>query len=148
MQPQPPSHGERSSVRLPRILVVDDEAGFTRLMKMNLEATGRYVVHAENDPQKAFHAATEFHPDLVLLDIMMPGLDGGDVASRFKNDAHLKRVPVIFLTATVRRAEVDARHGDFGGEHFLSKPIALPELLKCLDEHFASTDQKTLSMRA
>jgi CheY-like chemotaxis protein len=137
MQPQP--QAGHPTVRLPRILVVDDEAGFTRLMKMNLEATGRYVVHAENDPERALPAAVDFRPDLVLMDVMMPGLDGGDVAVRFQNHPRLKHVPLIFLTATVKRAEVDARHGEFGGQRFISKPIALPELLAILDDHFSAT---------
>ena len=120
----------------PRILVVDDEATFTRLLKLNLEGTGRYRVMTENDPLSALPAATHFKPDLVLMDVMMPGLDGGDVANLFSQDPDLRDIPIIYLTATVKHAEVDASHGEIGGLHFLSKPISLPELLKHLDEHF------------
>lgn len=147
MQPYFHPQGGHPAVRLPRILVVDDETGFTRLMKINLEATGRYVVHTENDPAQAVPAAVDFHPDLVLMDVMMPGLDGGDVANRFRGHARLKRVPIIFLTATVKRVEVEARHGDFGGQRFISKPIALPELLKILDEHFSDVGQPSPLLR-
>ncbi len=123
-------------VRLPRILVVDDEAGFTRLLKLNLECTGRYLVKVENDSGSAMETALDFHPDLVLMDVMMPGLDGGDLAYRFAGRPELKEVPIIFLTATVRHSEVESHAGCFGGLHFLSKPVALPELVACLEEHF------------
>ncbi len=121
----------------PRILVVDDEASFTRLLKLNLEGTGRYRVMTENDPLSALPAATHFNPDLILMDVMMPGLDGGDVANLFSKHPDLRHIPIIYLTATVRHAEVDASHGEIGGQHFLSKPISSSELLKHLDEYFA-----------
>ncbi|MFK7851296.1 MAG: PleD family two-component system response regulator [Akkermansiaceae bacterium] len=125
------------SPRISRILVVDDEVSFTRLLKLNLEATGRYEVLTENNPLVALPAAIYFKPDIVLMDVMMPGLDGGDVASRFGEHPELMDIPIIFLTATVRHSEVDERHGEIGGLHFLSKPVSMPELLGCLDEHFS-----------
>ena len=137
MQPLLAKQRDHPHDHLPRILVVDDEPGFTRLLKINLETTGRYVVRVENDPRLALPAALDFHPDLMLLDVMMPGLDGGDVANRFTNDPRLNQIPVVFLTATVRSEEVAAYHGNIGGLRFLSKPVALAELLACLDEHFA-----------
>lgn len=136
MQATLTDQGDIAHGRLPRILVVDDEVTFTRLLKLNLESTGRYSVRVENDPRLALPAALDFHADLVLLDVMMPDLDGGDVASRFASNPRLKQVPIVFLTATVKHAEVDAHHGSFGGLDFLSKPVALPELLACLDTHF------------
>ncbi len=137
MKPQFQRHPGLPAGRLPRVLVVDDEAGFTRLLKINLESSGRYLVKVENDSNSAVATALAFHPDLVLMDVMMPGLDGADVANRFAEHPELKDVPVIFLTATVRHSEVDSHDGRIGGLRFLSKPVALPELLECLDEHFA-----------
>jgi CheY-like chemotaxis protein len=137
MCPQPTTKNSPQTTHLPRILVVDDEAGFTRLLKANLEATRRYRVLTENNPLIALPAAIHFKPDLILMDVMMPGLDGGDVANLFSKHPDLRDIPIIFLTATVKHAEVDASHGEIGGLHFLSKPISLPELLKHLDEHFA-----------
>ena len=58
----------------------------TRMLKRNLEATYRYLVRTENSSANAVKAAGEFEPDLILLDVMMPGLDGGDVASQIKED--------------------------------------------------------------
>ena len=74
-------------------MVVDDEAGFTKLLKMNLEKTGKYEVRIENQSTKALEVAKEFQPDVVLLDIVMPDMDGGDVAAQFQDDPMLRRVP-------------------------------------------------------
>ena len=88
-----------------KVLVIDDEAGFTKLLKMNLEKTGDYEVRIENNSLKALDAAQEFSPDIVLLDIVMPGMDGGDVAAQFQDDPKLRRVPVVMLTALVSQGE-------------------------------------------
>lgn len=126
-----------ASPRKLRILVVDDEPSFTRLLKINLELTERYIVAAENDPHQALETALDFGPDLVLLDVMMPGVDGGDIADRFSDHDALADVPVVFLTATVTKSEVDERNGRFGGMCFLAKPIDLAGLQECLEKQFA-----------
>jgi CheY-like chemotaxis protein len=133
---QPAHNTEPLPARQRRILVIDDEASFTRLLKINLETTGGYAVHVENNPRRALSAALAFHPDLVLLDVMMHGLDGGDVVTRFNGHDELKLVPVIFLTATVRHEEVRGRAGNFGGQRFIAKPVDLPGLLECLEGFF------------
>lgn len=120
-----------------KILVVDDEATFTRLLKLNLESKERYIVRAENDPKLALPAALDFRPDLVLMDVMMPGLDGGDLANRFGEHPDLKETPIVFLTATVKHKEVDDHAGNFGGMRFLAKPLDLNELECCLEGHFS-----------
>ncbi len=113
-----------------RILFVDDEADLTLLVKLNLEKTGMYEVRAENRALNAMKAAREFKPDLVLLDVMMPDLDGGDVASQFKADPSLKNVPVIFLTATVLKEEVGDKGKVIGGYPFIPKPFRSDVLLE------------------
>ncbi|HQL78898.1 MAG TPA: response regulator [Verrucomicrobiota bacterium] len=118
-----------------RILVVDDEASITRLLKLNLEQTGYYLVRTENIPRAAVAAAEEFRPDLVLLDVMMPDLDGGDLASRFQTVPTMRGVPIVFLTAAISREEVRARHGLVAGQPFLAKPVNLHEVLGCLERH-------------
>jgi CheY-like chemotaxis protein len=118
-----------------RILVVDDEAQNTRLLKLYLERTDDYVVREENDAQAAFSAAEEFEPDLILLDVMMPGVDGGELATRFQASTKLKTVPTVFLTAAITQAEVNARGGLVGGKPFLAKPVVLSEVLACLKQH-------------
>ena len=76
---------------------------------------------------------------LVLLDVMMPVFDGGDVANQFACDPRLNQISIVFLTAAVRQSEVEDHAGCFGGHRFLSKPVALAELLECLDGHFADS---------
>jgi DNA-binding response OmpR family regulator len=118
-----------------RILVVDDEARDTRLLKLYLERTNDYVVREENDPKAALSAAEEFEPHLILLDVMMPGVDGGELAARFQASTKLKTVPTVFLTAAVTKEEVKAGGGLVGGAPFLAKPVVLSEVLACLKQH-------------
>ena len=118
-----------------RILVVDDEPSITRLLKLNLEQTGHYEVATENASWAALTAAEQFRPHLILLDVMMPGLDGGNLASMLQASPGLKGVPIVFLTAAVTREEVRARHGLIGGSPFLAKPVDLREVLDCLGQH-------------
>src|SRR5437016_13038063 len=106
-----------------RILLVDDQASDTRLLKVCLERTNEYVVREENDASAALSAAEEFGPDLILLDVMMPGVDGGELAARFQASAKLKTVPTVFLTAAVTKEEVSAGGGLSGGVPFLAKPV-------------------------
>jgi DNA-binding response OmpR family regulator len=117
-----------------RILVVDDEPSITRLLKLNLEQTNDYVVRAENDAEAAVAAAEEFKPHLVLLDVMMPGLDGGELASRFQASSRLKSVPIVFLTAAATKEEIYARGGKVGGLPFLAKPVQISEVVACLKQ--------------
>ena len=116
-----------------RILIVDDEPPTTRLIRLNLEQTGRYEVREENDSVRVIAVAQEFQPDLILLDVVMPNLDGGDVVARLKTDPRLKHVPVVFLTATVRKSEVDTHGGIIGGFPFLAKPATAKELVECIE---------------
>ncbi len=119
-----------------RILIIDDEASFTRMVRLNLEQTKRYVVCEENRALHALTTAREFKPDLILLDVIMPGTDGGELASRIKTDPAFKGVPVIFLTATISKKE--AADGVFtGGYLFLPKPVSLKNLVECMENAFA-----------
>src|SRR6185295_7774685 len=94
--------------------------------------TDLYVVHVENAPSKALAAAKEFGPDLILMDVMMPGIDGGGLADRFQAVGKLKDVPLVFLTAAVRREEICAGGGRIGGLPYLAKPVDVSEVLVCL----------------
>ncbi|SRR5579862_1551977 len=117
-----------------RILVVDDESGFTRLLKLTLEKTGNYSVLEENDATRALEAARGFRPHLILLDIVMPKIDGGGVAQQLQADPSLKKTPIVFLTAIVSPAEVTPG-ALIGGFKFLAKPVSLAALTKCIKEN-------------
>jgi two-component system, OmpR family, response regulator len=123
-----------------RIFIVDDEPAITRLLKANLEETNFYIVHAENVATKALAAAEAFGPDLVLMDVMMPGTDGSDLASCFQANRKLKDVPLVFLTAAVKREEISAGGGRIGGLPFLAKPVDVSEVLGCLQSFLGPCD--------
>ncbi|HUS35203.1 MAG TPA: response regulator [Verrucomicrobiae bacterium] len=112
-----------------RVLIVDDEPGFTRLLKLNFHHTGRYMAEVENDATEAVRAAERFSPDIVLLDVMMPGLDGSEVADRLHSMPRFHNLPIIFLTAAVKKQEVASRGGLCGGIPFVAKPVEFQEVL-------------------
>lgn len=119
-----------------RILIADDEAGFTRLLKLHLEQTGIYDVETVNRGSDVLQAARAFKPDLVLLDVIMPDLDGSRVASQLQADPVLRRTPLIFLTAIVSREEVASPVSIIGGCAFIPKPATAEEVIECLEKHF------------
>ena len=118
-----------------RILIIDDEASFARIVKLNLEKTGTFDVRVENKAAYAVPAAREFKPDLILLDVIMPAMDGGDVANQIKRDRNLRDTPIIFLTATVSKREAGDVGLNSGGELFLAKPISVEALITCINDH-------------
>ncbi len=124
-----------------RILVVDDRRTDSQLVKLYLERTNEYIVREENDAQMALAAAEDFHPDLIFLDVMMPGVDGGELAASFQASETLKAVPVVFLTAAVTQDEVDAGRGLVGGRPYLAKPLVLTDMIACLERHLGAGSQ-------
>ena len=118
-----------------RILVVDDQSDITRLLKQGLEQTNNYAVREENDSRAALAAAEEFQPHLILLDVMMPGMDGGELAVSLRESPKLKSVPIVFLTAAITKEEVAEREGRTGGWPILAKPFVIPDVVACLQQH-------------
>jgi len=118
-----------------RILVVDDQSDITRLLKHGLEQTNDYAVREENDSTAALATAEEFEPHLILLDVLMPGMDGGELAKTLRASARLKTVPIVFLTAALTKEEVAEREGRSGGWPILAKPFVIPEVVACLRQH-------------
>ena len=122
-----------------KVMVVDDERGFTRMVKLNLETTGHYEVRIQNNPQDALSTAIEFKPDVILLDVIMPELEGPDIVYQFKNHELLRNIPVIFITANITKEEVDAQEGYIGGHAFLAKPGTIDELIACIEKQFKNS---------
>jgi CheY-like chemotaxis protein len=118
-----------------RILIIDDEPTFTRMVRLNLEKTGKYEVREENRGRRGAAAAREFKPHLIFLDVIMPDADGGEVAAHIQADNRLKNVPIVFLTATVSKREVGDTGGTRGGLFFLAKPVTLEQLEACIAKH-------------
>jgi DNA-binding response OmpR family regulator len=109
-----------------RVLVIDDEAPIRLLCRVNLEAEGMEVLEASDGPTGLEKARNE-EPDVILLDVMMPGLDGWQVAEELLDSDSTKAIPIVFLTA---RAEVRdrARGLDLGGIDYVTKPFNPVEL--------------------
>jgi two-component system, OmpR family, response regulator len=117
-----------------RILIVDDDQDSTHVIKILLEKIGPYLVIEENDATKAHQTAKNFRPDVILLDILMPKVDGGEIAVQVKADPELQTTAIIFLTALVTKAEAKAGL-HIQGHPILAKPINIPELIKGIEEN-------------
>ena len=115
-----------------RILVVDDEKGFTHMLKMALSAN--YEIHEVNRPGDALGAAREFRPDLILLDVVMPTFDGGDLAAQFRSDPSLASVPIVFVTAIVSPADGE-REQVIDGYPFIAKPVSSEKLTQTIEKY-------------
>ena len=115
-----------------RVLVIDDEAPIRLLCRVNLEAEGMQVLEAADGPAGLEKARAE-GPDVVLLDVMMPGLDGWRVAEELLDDPRTESIPIVFLTA---RAELRdrARGIDLGGIDYVTKPFNPVELAPLVRE--------------
>jgi CheY-like chemotaxis protein len=116
-----------------KILVVDDEASLTRMMKLNLEATGRYEVREENQGSRAVDTAREFRPDMIFLDVMMPDMSGDEIAAQLAEDPLLKDTKYVFLTAIVTKEETAETGSDIAGQTFLAKPVKVQDLVACIE---------------
>jgi CheY-like chemotaxis protein len=123
-----------SAVEERRVLIVDDDRESTHLIKILLEKIGRYLVIEENDATKAHQTTKNFRPHVILLDILMPQIDGGEIAAQIDADPELQTTPIIFLTALVTKAEAKAGLR-IQGHPILAKPINIPELIKGIEEN-------------
>jgi two-component system, OmpR family, alkaline phosphatase synthesis response regulator PhoP len=117
---------ETAGNAITKVLVIDDEAPIRLLCRVNLEAEGMQVIEAADGPSGVDKARDE-SPDVILLDVMMPGLDGWKVAEQLLQDDRTVGIPIIFLTA---RAEFRdrARGLDIGGVDYVTKPFNPLEL--------------------
>jgi DNA-binding response OmpR family regulator len=115
-----------------KVLVIDDEAPIRLLCRVNLEAEGMHVTEA-GDGQTGLEKAREERPDVILLDVMMPGRNGWEVAEELLADDRTSEIPIIFLTA---RAETRdrARGLDLGGVEYVTKPFNPVELAPLVED--------------
>ena len=122
-------------VTMHRILIIDDEPNIVLALELLMKKEG-YEVRIVADGERAVQAATEFHPHLILLDIMMPGMDGYEVCQRIRTDALLKDVSIIMLTAKGR--EVEKEKGlALGADLYITKPFSTRQLVATVKEILA-----------
>jgi CheY-like chemotaxis protein len=118
----------RKRTRTPRVLLIDDDAAIRMLCSVNLRALGIEVIEAE-DGEKGLELARRMRPDLVLLDVSMPGLDGFEVGELVRRHRKTRHIPLMFLSG---EAENDARARELGAIACLAKPfdpVALSTLI-------------------
>ena len=115
-----------------KIVIIDDEEDFCFFIKRNLEATGNFEVAASSSPKEGLKLAESFHPDLILLDILMPELSGTQIAETLKNNNDTKNIPIVFVTAVITEEETDIKGNFIKGNHVLAKPVKISQLLRII----------------
>jgi DNA-binding response OmpR family regulator len=115
------------------VLLIDDEEHFCYFVKANLERTGQFVVLIATDGLHGIRLAQINRPDIILLDINMPGLDGQATAERILETENIHNIPLIFISALVTKNEVSARGGMIAGRTFMAKPVTCHELIAAID---------------
>jgi len=118
-----------------RILIIDDEDNFCKLVKKNMEQTGEFEVNIATNGDDGIRLARGIKPDLILLDVIMPGMDGTDVISSIRKDKSIKDIPVVFLTAIVREEEVNSQASFTRGYSLLAKTVTVGELIACINKN-------------
>jgi CheY-like chemotaxis protein len=113
-----------------KILIVDDQADFTLVMKTLLENEG-YEVVEENNGLVAVQTTRRIKPDLILMDVNIPGSDGSIIAAEIKEDSELKHIPLVFLTAMISSRECSINQ--IGGYTFLSKAASINQIVQFIE---------------
>ena len=111
-----------------KVLLIDDEKEFNHFVKLNLENTGEFEVLATEDPIVGIDLARRNPPDLILLDIYMPKLDGTAVAESLLADSLTSNIPIVFLTALVKQGEL-SKNSTIAGRHYIAKPVTTGDLI-------------------
>jgi two-component system cell cycle response regulator/two-component system alkaline phosphatase synthesis response regulator PhoP/putative two-component system response regulator len=125
-----------------KILIIDDEEDVCVYLKSILERTGKFEVFATTSPIEGIELAKTRHPDLILLDIMMPEMDGTYVAEQLHNKSSTRDILIVFVTVLAKQKDVEESGGLIGGHPFIAKPIQKEELVarieSLLQEHAAA----------
>lgn len=122
-----------------KILLIDDEPSFTRLLKLNLERTGEYEVREEHVGSRGIAAVKEFKPDVVLLDVVMPDIDGGTVVSQIRCNEEIKDTKIVFLTAVLTKQENGKKTGTLNSIPCIAKPVATEDLVACIEQQIGKS---------
>jgi CheY-like chemotaxis protein len=116
-----------------KILIVDDEKALSLILKKCLEQTGIYEVVVENNSNHAVAMTRDFKPDLVLLDIMMPEINGFEIAEHIQNNSTLNKIKIVFFTALPNEQNNEIPENNTESV-FINKPVKLDKLLECFEE--------------
>jgi CheY-like chemotaxis protein len=114
-----------------KILIVDDEKTNIKILLEILEFEDEYITKSASSGEECLAILPEFHPDVILLDIMMPGLDGYEVCRRIKNDPRYNSIKILMLSGRAMQDEIHTGL-EAGADQYLSKPFGMDELLTTL----------------
>jgi CheY-like chemotaxis protein len=124
-----------------KVLVVDDEADFLRIVKLNLEETGNYEVVTLLSAKDSVAQVKAFKPDIILLDIIMPGIKGIEACEMLNNDPEVARIPVVILSALEKEAD-KLKAFKVGVVGYMVKPIEKEELIQKIESFIRSANEK------
>lgn len=119
-----------------KLLMADDEEGIRSLIRMTLESNSYEIIEASNGTE-ALSLAREHHPELLLLDVAMPGMSGFDVCRALKEDPETASMKIIMLTARAQDSDISEGEGS-GADDYFTKPFSPVALLRKVDEVFAT----------
>ncbi len=116
-----------------KILIIDDDKNFSAFVKKGLEIKGDFEVLVCNDCRNGKELAKKIRPALILLDVMMPEIEGPDVAAQLRDDPETEQIPLIFLTSAVTEEEVRGKNA-IGGWQYLPKPVDINRLFEAVNK--------------
>lgn len=120
-----------------KILIVDDEADLIKILKKCLERTGNYEIRTENQSTNAIASIRDFKPDLILLDMIMPKINGDEIAAYVQADKQLKHIKIVFFTATTDEPGTGIKSNIRAGNVIINKPVKLDKLIDCFEEQLS-----------
>lgn len=122
--------------RRSKILIIDDEEDFCEFVKWSLEKTERFNVLTCTDGFSGIDVAAKEQPELILLDIRMPAMNGAEVADHLLHNENTRDIPIAFVTGLLQKDEVERRSGFIHGFPFITKPVTRDELVQQIDAVF------------
>jgi len=128
------------------ILIIDDDPAFIQLVRMRLATSDYHVVTATGGAE-GLQKAKSTQPDLILLDVVMPGMDGGDVSQALQADPQLRTVPVVHFTSLIGREEAVRRNDKTSQEVFLSKTASSSEMFTAIVKALATKERPNEHVR-
>ena len=116
-----------------KIMVIDDAEDFCEFVKTVLEATGNFQVSSCHSGRMAVRQAGKHKPDMILLDVMMPEMDGPEIASALKTDDATQDIPIAFVTSLISERDVDSGQGVIDEHYFIAKPVQTDKLINVIN---------------
>ena len=125
---------ENSEIPRPRrILIIDDDVPLSRLFRLRLQDAAGYQVRVENSGFAGLKAVPEFEPDLIVLDVVMPGMSGREVAAVLDADPVLRKIPILFVTAFAPDGPRDSWDAELDGHPRFIKPFGIARVVAAID---------------